>query len=489
MRSPEHGRPAPLTQFTEPQRALALRRFHLLRAHLEDGVPLTHVARAHGLKHRTVQRWVAGYRRSGLAGLVRRTRSDAGTQRLPAELKQLIEGLALQRPAPSAAAIQRRVVAVAHERGWPEPSYSRVYDIIRRLDPALVTLAHEGLEAYREKFDLLYRREATRPNEIWQADHTLLDLWVRDERDQPARPWLTVILDDYSRAVAGYSLNLTAPSALQTALALRQAIWRKSEPRWHICGIPETFYTDQGSDFTSQHLEQVAADLKMVLVFSSVGRPRGRGRIERFFQTVDQLFLSALPGYSPAGTRPEPQLTLAELDARLRTFLLEEYHRRRHGETGQAPQDRWEASGFLPQLPESLEQLDLLLLTVAKPRRVQQDGIHFQGLRYLDLTLSAYVGEPVIIRYDPADLAEVRVYYRDRFLCRAVCQELADRTTSLPEIVQARTQCRRQVRADLTARTKVVDHLLANRPESTPAAAPESAVPPDRPRLKRYVND
>ena len=343
--------------------------------------------------------------------------------------------------------------------------------------------------AYRERFDLLYRRAATRPNEIWQADHTPLDLWVRDERDRPARPWLTVILDDYSRAVAGYSLNLTAPSALQTALARRQAIWRKPEPHWHVCGIPETFYTDQGSDFTSQHLEQVAADLKMVLVFSSVGRPRGRGRIERFFQTVDQLFLSTLPGYSPAGTRPAPQLTLIELDARLRTFLLEDYHRRRHSETGQAPQDRWEASGFLPQLLECLEQLDLLLLTVAKPRRVQQDGIHFQGLRYLDLTLSAYVGEPVIIRYDPADLAEIRVYYQDQFLCRAVCQELADRTISLPEIVQARTQRRRQVRADLTARTKVVDQLLTNRPDNTPTATPEPAVPPDRPRLKRYLND
>lgn len=27
-------------------------------------------------------------------------------------------------------------------------------------------------------------------------------------------------------------------------------------------------------------------------------------------------------------------------------------------------------------MPESLEQLDLLLLTVVKPRRVQQDGIN-----------------------------------------------------------------------------------------------------------------
>ena len=40
------------------------------------------------------------------------------------------------------------------------------------------------------------------------------------------------------------------------------------------------------------------------------------------------------------------------------------------------PLARWEAGEFLPQMPESLSQLDLLLLHVAKKRRVQQDGIH-----------------------------------------------------------------------------------------------------------------
>lgn len=56
------------------------------------------------------------------------------------------------------------------------------------------------------------------------------------------------------------------------------------------------------------------------------------------------------------------------------------------------------ANGFLPQMPESLEQLDLLLLTVARSRRVHQDGIRFQALRYIDTTLAAYVGESVTIR-------------------------------------------------------------------------------------------
>ncbi len=53
--------------------------------------------------------------------------------------------------------------------------------------------------------------------------------------------------------------------------------------------------------------------------------------------------------------------------------------------------------------------------------------------RYIDPTLAAYVGETVTIRYDPRDLAVIRVFYQERFLCQAVCSELAGQTVSLKE--------------------------------------------------------
>ena len=164
----------------------------------------------------------------------------------------LIEGLALRKPAASAAHVHRQVTEVAEREGWPVPSYATVYAIIRDADPALRTLALEGSKRYAEVFELIHRRQAALPNEIWQADHTLLDLWVVTPSGKPGRPWLTVIEDDHSRAIAGYAVNLDAPSALQTALALRQAIWRKSEPGWQVCGVPDAFYTDHGSDFTCE---------------------------------------------------------------------------------------------------------------------------------------------------------------------------------------------------------------------------------------------
>ena len=80
------------------------------------------------------------------------------------------------------------------------------------------------------------------------------------------------------------------------------------------------------------------------------------------------------------------------------------------------PSERWEEGGFLPRMPESLEQLDLLLMQEVRARKVRRDGIHFHGLRYLSLTLAAYVGEDVTIRFDPRDMGEIRVFYKDRFL-------------------------------------------------------------------------
>ena len=59
-------------------------------------------------------------------------------------------------------------------------------------------------------------------------------------------------------------------------------------------------------------------------------------------------------------------------------------------------------------MPSSLEQLDLLLLEIPKSRKIHSDGIHFQGFRYSNTNLG-YVGEYVLIRYNPNDMGEIRV--------------------------------------------------------------------------------
>jgi len=397
------------------------------------------------------------------------------------------------------ATLYRQVQQLAEKLGESPPSYWLVNRIVREWPADLVTLGHKGTKAYNDTFELIHRREAAGPNTIWQADHTPLDILLIRPDGEFAKPWLTVVIDDYSRAIAGYFLSFKDPSALHTSLALRQAIWRKEDPRWIVCGVPDILYTDDGSDFASRHLEQVGADLKIRLVFSIPGKPQGRGHIERFFSTVNQMFLCELDGHSPSGgsLRGKPTLTLPELDARFRAFILDVYHRRECSETKMPPVARWEANAFLPRMPESLEQLDLLLIRVAKARQVRADGTHFQNLRYISTTRAAYVGETVTLRIDPRDVAEIRVFHKEQFLCRAICAELAGTTIPLRDIISARNRRRRELRGVLRDRQTTVDTLLelksgetAEKTKEKDAPKPiQSAPKQPAPVLKRYRNE
>jgi putative transposase len=112
---------------------LVYQRFALLRPHVEDGVPLTHAARAGGVPVRTAQRWLAQYRAVGLPGLARKDRADLGRRRCPPELVTLTHHLATASPPLSVAAIHRRVCRAAAERDWTAPSYSTVYAMVTAL--------------------------------------------------------------------------------------------------------------------------------------------------------------------------------------------------------------------------------------------------------------------------------------------------------------------------------------------------------------------
>ncbi len=150
-----------LADLDPADRAVAAHRWEVLRPHVEGGVTLPAAAAHSGVPCRTPQRWLAQYRKCGLTGLAPRERSDSGKRRLPDDLVHLIEGLALQRPAPAVTTITRAVGDVATRNGWPVPAYSTVRAIVTGLDPHLVTLAHDGPVALRDKYELVYRRGFT----------------------------------------------------------------------------------------------------------------------------------------------------------------------------------------------------------------------------------------------------------------------------------------------------------------------------------------
>ena len=173
---------------------------------------------------------------------------------------------------------------------------------------------------------------------------------------------------------------------------------------------------------------------------------------------------------------------------------MTEYNTRPHSQTHQSPLQRWGASGFIPRSPAHPEDLDLLLLTAATTRKVQRDGIQFASTRYLSTVLAAYVGEQVTIRFNPRDVGEIRVYFNDSFLCRAIAPELAADAISFDQLRAVRDQRRRELKQQLRARRTLAGAL----PEDTryvppptvdaPAPTPPRELPPPH-GLRLYATD
>lgn len=479
----------------------ALDKYRIIFPHLEQNVSLSSIAKQHGVSVRTLRRWINQYEQDNLNGLERKARNDKGQRRnIDSELEEYVKALALSKPKLSITTIYRKLLLFAKKQQSEVPSYSTVYDIVRSLNPSLITLVHEGSVAYRNQYELIYRRESSASNDMWQTDHCQLDILLLNKKGIGQKPWLTIVQDDYSRAIAGYFVSFDHPCAINTALSLRQAIWNKSNAMWQVCGIPEVLYTDNGSDFISHHIEKTAASLKIRIIHSIPGRPQGKGRVERFFLTLLQQFLEQLPGYTPSNkgflknkangakrTLPKATLTLTDFSNHIESFIVEQYHQAKHSTTGQTPIQRWLGNGFLPQMPSSLESLDILLLTVPTLRKVRRDGIFFNNLRYTNTILAAYIGESVTIRYDPRDMAEIRVYFEGEFLCNAICQNISNQVIGYEEIKSARQKQKRKLRKTINEAKQLLNQLENGKKKTDPPIIKPAKS--NAPRIKRYYNE
>jgi putative transposase len=89
-------------------------------------------------------------------------------------------------------------------------------------------------------------------------------------------------------------------------------------------------------------------------------------------------------------------------------------------------------------------------------------------------------------------MAEIRVYHENAFLCRAVCQELADQTISLQEIIRARNRRLRALRGTIRERSALIQTYIEVHEESSSSleSEKETSLPmASVKRLKRYHNE
>ncbi|WP_207695925.1 hypothetical protein DOK67_0001077 [Enterococcus sp. DIV0212c] len=168
----------PLSYFNDEQRAAAVDIYKIIEPNIIGEVPLPRISNETTIPLRTLQRWKNGYQKYGLSGLIRSPRSDSGSTKVDTTVQSLIENTRFNNRRISITTIHRKVSAQCNQQSLPVPSYKQVYRIVKSMSNSIIELAHHGVKSYSEKYDLIYIREAGKPNEFWQSDHTLLDIEV-----------------------------------------------------------------------------------------------------------------------------------------------------------------------------------------------------------------------------------------------------------------------------------------------------------------------
>lgn len=381
---------------------------------------------------RTVQRLVKKWEEDGLAAFAQEGRQDKGTYRISQAWQDfIIAAYDKGRCTPSQVAIKVKKKAKAEGQD-KYPSHMTVYRVLAPEIEKQEQASNVRNIGWRGSRLALKTRDGEElvveySNQVWQCDHTRADVLLVDQHGVLlGRPWLTTVIDTYSRCIVGLNLGFDAPSSQVVALALRHAILPKKYSAnyklyvaWSAYGTPENLFTDGGKDFRSEHLQQIGVQLGFLCYLRD--RPSEGGIVERPFGTFNTEFFSTLPGYTGSNVQERPKeaekeasLTLQELKQLFVAYIVNRYNQGLDARMGnQTRMERWEA-GLLKQpveLPE--RQLDLCLMKAAR-RVIYRGGyLQFENLTYQNDALAAYAGESVVLRYDPSDITTALVYRRE----------------------------------------------------------------------------
>jgi len=240
-------------------------------------------------------------------------------------------------------------------------------------------------------------KDRTDVRKAYEVDN-VNDLWISDFMHGPqvrtanrsTKAILCAILDDHSRMVVGHAFS-TSETISALTVVLKEAFL--------AYGIPKRLYVDNGSSFSSDLLTRSCAQAGISLIHSKPYDSPSRGKVERFFRTVRERFLSAL----------QEGQTLEELNEAFELWLKDDYHHKFHSGIEERPIDRYNASvGRVLIRRLSRTELDEIFL-IRHERVVNHDAtISFKGSLYE--VPAAYIRQRIEIRH-PIDAPEELYLY------------------------------------------------------------------------------
>jgi len=225
---------------------------------------------------RTIQTWYSRYKKHGITGMQPKRRRDlSATRKITPE--QLLEAINALLPRFHGGRINKReLYRLIIEKGIigsDQLAQTTFYRFIREYE--LLSSSDTAQNKKRLAFAMQYA------NQLWQGD-TLYGPYVRHE-SRLLQTRLIAFLDDASRVLCHGQFFLTENTDTLVT-TLKAAFYKR--------GIPESIYVDNGSIYTSLELTLVCARLGCILRHAPVRDGASKGKIERFFLSVRERFLT-----------------------------------------------------------------------------------------------------------------------------------------------------------------------------------------------------
>lgn len=422
-----------------------------------------------GVPVKTLRGWHRRYRKDPrLSSLMRRRRKDVGEPRLHPRVEE-----AVQNRLADLLADGNLKVAEAHQdlqdeikelaAKYPKeklvcPVYSTFYMRYRAAteydkDAAKFGKRQAGLKHRLQKGSL---QDVDHPLAVVQVDHLELPVMVVDEVDRISigKAWITVLIDIWSRCVAGFYITLESPGNLSLGMAMVHAILPKADTlkllsykaAWPVCGFPWAVHSDNAGEFHGNMQELAAKEYCFELIFRKVKQPQYGGYIETYLGTLsDQLRRvpgatregkDALGDYDPSDAAV---MTLAELEAYVLNLIME-YHNSPHSQIGDmTPLARFKEGlrgnlGAMPigRLRHASDPKKLMLdFLPVEERTINPRGVVWDHIWYMDDCLQRWVhardpknideSRKFLFRRDPRDITRIYFWEPEERLYKVIC--------------------------------------------------------------------
>jgi putative transposase len=240
-------------------------------------------------------------------------------------------------------------------------------------------------------------------------DHICLDIEVIPPLTKKylGRPWLTLLIDVYSRRVLSYSLSLDSPSYVSIMMTIRECVKKNSM-------VPETIVNRDGKEFENGHLNTLLSALAIQRITYPIEHFSIYERL--LFKNLRKLIGNVLAtGNFLGGGHSAPALDLVSINSILSVLLYQVYDQQKIPALGSSPRGIFDSISTFRRLPREImfdDTFSMLTLPQIEKKVFSGKGIRVRDIFYWDndFLKPSLNGEEIKVKYDPLNTDSIFAY-------------------------------------------------------------------------------